>query len=621
MLGFARSAHSPMELTTMKHPCQVSGRWLAMVCVFALPCGDAMGQWATDAAANLAVAAGPGEQVLPKLAVTNDGSTYVGWFDSATGAYAVRLQRLDAAGAASWGPGGLLVSANPQSTSLVDWDLIADSAGDCVLVFTDTRDGGDLDVFAYKVSAAGAMMWGQNGVQLSFDSDYDPSPKLTETTTGDVVVVWSRFPSVGDGSARMQRLSAAGVPQLAVGGVAIVSAAGEAPAVTDVVASENGDVIISWVRSIKTFSSPRHLRARRFAANASSPWASHVNLFDATSLPIAHWPSLAADGSGGAVACWHRSDGGGTFNGFIQRFTSAGAEYFAHNGVAVATTTTNHIDPAFWFDPVTQHTTIVWNERNATQSQWGIYGQRIDASGTRMWGAGGKPFVPVDTIYKYLPRIVGIGDDVIVTYAEEPLGPTGDARALAFRADALGNFVWSGSPRVIASTLSSKVRLPTVIDCTGNVRVAWEDDRNGTPDLYAQAIHHDGALGAAPSPFVDLGAGLAGTVGVPNLFGSGNLCASTSVTLTLESARPNSTFALIFGAASAYVPLLGGTLVPVPSFVFPGLPTGPSGSLPLFGTWPVGVPSGLTIYFQAWVVDPGGVFGVAASNGLAATSP
>ena len=117
----------------------------SLLCIVAVP---AQAQWSTDPSANTVIASGPGEQVLPKVATTADGSTYVGWFDNAPGSYTVRLSRLDAAGNAVWGPNGILISANPQSTSLVDWDLIADSSGHCVLTFTDTRSGGDLDVFA-----------------------------------------------------------------------------------------------------------------------------------------------------------------------------------------------------------------------------------------------------------------------------------------------------------------------------------------------------------------------------------------------------------------------------------------------------------------------------------------
>lgn len=583
---------------------------------------QAAAQWATDPAVNTVVASGAGEQVLPKVATTADGSTYVGWFDSGSGQYRVRLSRLDAAGNAVWGPNGILISANPQSTSLVDWDLIADSSGNCVLTFTDTRDGGDLDVFAYRVDPNGNQLWGANGVQLSVNADYEPSPRVTETSTGDFVFVWARLPNSGDGRLFMQRVNAAGAIQLAAGGVAIVTQTGESPAFCDVVASENGDVIVSWIRNIKSFASPRHLRARRFTANGTSPWAANVNVFDALSLPIGYYPILEADGVGGAVLCWHRSEVSGIFNSFVQRVSASGTEVFAHNGVTVATSTaTNHIDPTLAYDPSTGDMFVFWNERNSAQSQWGIYGQRIDATGTRQWGVNGLIYAPVNTVYKFLPRAVPYAGGAIVTYGEEPTGLFGKDRAMAFRTDGSGALVGSFAPIEIASTLSTKSRMPTVIDCVGNVRAVWEDDRNGTPDLYAQAFNPDLTFGASPSPFADVGGELAGSAGTPNLSGEGNLCANTTVTLHFTNMAPNSSFAFFLGASAVNLPLLGGVLVPSPDFVFAGLPTGPTGALDLAGTWPAGVPSGLNLFFQAWVVDAGGVLGAAATNGLRATAP
>ena len=44
-----------------------------------------------------------------------------------------------------WPHNGILVSDHPQLSSLVDWDLIATSDGGCALVFTDARDGSDLE--------------------------------------------------------------------------------------------------------------------------------------------------------------------------------------------------------------------------------------------------------------------------------------------------------------------------------------------------------------------------------------------------------------------------------------------------------------------------------------------
>jgi hypothetical protein len=123
------------------------------------------------------------------------------------------------------------------------------------------------------------------------------------------------------------------------------------------------------------------------------------------------------------------------------------------------------------------------------------------------------------------------------------------------------------------------------------------------------------------SAWKDLGFAMNGTLGKPTLCGSSPLTAGSNTTLLLEYARPNSSFFLFIGASQANLPLLSGTLVPSPDIVFGPLPTGPQGILALSSTWPAGVPSGTTLYFQDFIADPVGLFGAAASNALSATTP
>jgi hypothetical protein len=605
----------------MPSACRPSLPLSAILALLALLAGPSAAQWSSDASANTAIVVKPSEQVLPKLDSAPDGSTWVGWFDLAAGSYDVYVQRLDVEGVARFAATGLLVSDHPQNSSLVDWDLISDRQGNAILVFTDIRDGGDLDVFAYKITPDGQFAWGRDGVQLSLNDDFEPAPRVVEASDGDLVFVWARLPSGGDGGLMMQRLSPAGTPRFPAGGLTVVTQPGEDPAFCDVTAAEGGRVIICWVRDITTFFSLRHVRARKFAADGSPLWPSHVDVYDASSVPIAHQPGLAPDGQGGALLWWHRSDLGGSFNSFVQHLDATGAELFPHNGAAVASTPSNHLDPTLSYDAVSGNAFVFWNERNSTQSQWGLYGQRLDAAGAPQWGAGGLPLLAVDGVFKGPPRSLPWAGGAMVFVYDEPTGQFGKNRALGFRVDAAGNSLWGAGPKVLSSVLSSKSRLPVTLDCLGTAKVVWEDDRNGTPDLYAQAVRADGTLGGSPDPWTDLGGALGGTAGLPQLQGSSLLCGGDTVTLTLDDALPDSTTTLVIGLAALNAPFKGGTLVPDPLLYVFGLPTGPAGQLVLSAPWPVGLPGGLVSYYQHWIVDAAGPAGFSASNGLSGVTP
>jgi hypothetical protein len=125
--------------------------------------------------------------------------------------------------------------------------------------------------------------------------------------------------------------------------------------------------------------------------------------------------------------------------------------------------------------------------------------------------------------------------------------------------------------------------------------VAWGAGFYGQTDLPAGSVE-------------DLGLGLAGSTGVPLLWGSLECLpgGAPALTLTLGNALPNSTTTLVLGLTEIDLPFKGGTLVPSPAVLVYGLPTGLFGTLPLAGSLPASTPSG---------------FGLSASNGLSITTP
>ena len=127
-------------------------------------------------------------------------------------------------------------------------------------------------------------------------------------------------------------------------------------------------------------------------------------------------------------------------------------------------------------------------------------------------------------------------------------------------------------------------------------------------------------LALFPSPWTIVGAGLAGTNGVPVIDGAGTLVGGEPVTLSLADARPQSAAWLVLGFTALQSPFKGGVLVPKPDLVI-NVPTGPLGALQLATTWSVGLPSGFSTWFQWWVQDPVAPLGFAASAGLRGTTP
>ncbi len=132
-----------------------------------------------------------------------------------------------------------------------------------------------------------------------------------------------------------------------------------------------------------------------------------------------------------------------------------------------------------------------------------------------------------------------------------------------------------------------------------------------------------GALEMLVGPYgtwVDEGNALAGTLGDPALAGKGLLLGDTPVTLTLTDVAPGLLANLLVGFTQLNAPFKGGVLVPSPDLVFGGFPVTAS-PLVIGGSWPIGLPSGVSVSYQYWMVDAGGPVGFSASNALMSTTP
>src|SRR5690606_18950867 len=142
--------------------------------------------------------------------------------------------------------------------------------------------------------------------------------------------------------------------------------------------------------------SPRHLWASKLTSAGALAWVEPTVVFDLASTPFGNFPKFVHDGAGGAVLGWY-----GTNNdGYVQHILADGSERFAHNGVTVSTHATDlQVSTTVLHDAASDQIYLFWLERNQGQSQWGVYGQKVDGpTGTRQWGEEGRAIVPLDSV-------------------------------------------------------------------------------------------------------------------------------------------------------------------------------------------------------------------------------
>ena len=224
----------------------------------------------------------------------------------------------------------------------------------------------------------------------------------------------------------------------------------------------------------------------------------------------------------------------------------------------------------------------------------------------------GIPFGTVDVTDQVPPEVQGQTQnapgpapiallDEIVVYPEPPEPPAIQATvSVGVNASGFGTF---SATDIVLGTLMVDIGFPF-----------------GTVAVDITSLRVAGTILIDPAgQWLDVGLGLPGTNGVPSLSGMGTLLGGEPVTYTLANMQPASTATFMVGFSSIDVPFKGGTLVPNPDLLI-ALPTG-AGQVALGATWPAGVPTGVSIAYQAWIVDPGAVKGLSATNGLIGTTP
>lgn len=457
----------------------------------ALSCTPAIAQWSSDPSTNLTIADRSSEQIQAKMVPTADGGFYVSWFDNSGGGYDVYLQRLDAAGNEMFAHNGVLV-ADRDFDWTQDYGLAVDAEGNALLTY-GLNDSDDItQVAVQKVAPDGTLLWAKGGVVVSHDTGNAYSPKIAATDVGSMTIAWSG----SNGSIVAQKLDGNGTALWGADGVSIVPPSG-ASFMADIHADPDGNAIVSWGAQLSTFN--RQMWAQKLAAaDGSNLWGSTpVKVFDGTdgALQFGYFPPFIPDGKGGAVFVWYTVNLQGTVH--VQHIKADGSAAFAQNGVlASIDDSQNHFEPAGAYDATTGDIYAVWREADAVnQSQNGVYAQRIDSSGARKWGDGGKVLVPLSTTGQSQVDALALPGGVLMSWVSDTAPAPMPIHVTRLAAD--GEYVWASEVVDIKTAATGTSRATGALSTQGYAAWVWTDGADMEGDVKAQNIQFDGTLGNA----------------------------------------------------------------------------------------------------------------------------
>lgn len=453
-------------------------------------------QWSNDPLVNTVVNDLSGSQAVPHIAYDASGNFYVGFYSNDAGNYDIRLQYYNFAGVAQWANGGIVVSSHTQNSWVTEWDLTTDNTGNCVLAFNDVRDG-NANVYAYAISPTGSFLWGNDGIQLTNDSQDEFVPSITVTSSNNVIVAWSR-PTASENVIVMQKITPSGT--LSWGSSGIIYSGTQSYTGARVLGVDGDNYLMGFYKETGNFPAlTRHIYVQRFDGSGNSVWASDVLASNANGISAFTNFTILSDGANGIVLAWMDDrNGDNNINAAVQRVLSDGSITWPSNGSTCMTSTSNsNQNPQILGVNSNNEVLVTWSKKNGNQSQTAIAGQKFSATGVQQWTSDGIEFVPMssDVSGTVGGRVFG-GTNALIIYDEWVSGSSVNSHIKALGVDDAGTLIWAPTTTLIAGRTSEKIHITNSGIHSNMVIAVWEE--GSSSDIYMQNIYTDGSIGDPP---------------------------------------------------------------------------------------------------------------------------
>lgn len=462
---------------------------------------NGLGQWPDDPLANMMICDRSGAETIPKIAATSDGGCYVCWYDNTSGNYDVYLQRLDESGQIMWAENGILISDNPQDSWLTDYDMTVDQEDNALIVFNDIRAGGDWDIYAYRISPAGAFLWGDDGLTISDNQGFEADPRVTVTTDGNIVVGWQE-----ENMVHVRKLTPEGEDYWSPAVITPSSTYGMSIA-RIAPAEDDGVILQALVATGPNYWDPKHLYAYKYDADGQSLWGENgVVVSNAGGFGPQMRPDIVADGAGGVYSYWYDSRNN-ILHAYAQHILGDGSMAWTANGVLLSSAAGRlQMEPAMAHPAGSADIYLFYKMTDSNQNQSGVGAQKLNAAGELQWTSNGLDLVPLSYNTCWYLQAVPMTDGAVVAYFEDPSGDPINSLVKAIRVNEDGSQVWGDSPIGMSQTLSDKGYLQAAVNPYGQVVGVWQDGRGDSDgDIYLQNVNPDGSFGEMPISIKDDG--------------------------------------------------------------------------------------------------------------------
>ncbi len=342
------------------------------------------------------------------------------------------------AASVAWAPNGTAICNLGQPQGGVQ--LVSDGTGGAIITWEDRRSVGEYDIYAQRVDSAGNALWGTNGTVICNAIDDQILPQIVSDGAYGAIIIWEDYRN-----------------------------------------GTESDIYAQWIDSIGTVQ-----------------WGDNGTLIcNATNDQTS--PQIVSDGANGAIITWEDFRNGISHHIYAQRVNASGGVEWSingkimYNGIYVGNP--DHLEPQIVSDNA-GGAIVTW-QVNATDGTWDLEAQRINATGSRLWGIVSPWQYGISICNEgenqFEPQIAIDGSGgAIVTWLDNRSGTNRDAYAQ--RVNAMGNIQWNTNGIAICNDTNNQGAPEIVGDGAGGAIIAWQDGRGSTWDIYAQKIASTGEI-------------------------------------------------------------------------------------------------------------------------------
>jgi hypothetical protein len=386
----------------------------------------------------------------------------------------------------TWGASDTRVHQNIGYYQQRSPEMVVDSSGNTIVVWWDDRTGANTAIYAQKLNSTGDPQWGADDLLVNgtLSGDHE-EPDIAIDSDDNVVIVWFDRNSL---DLYAQKLDSDGNALWDSGCIRVNQNTTSWQVDPKVAMDSNGDAIFVW-QDGRVATSDYDIYAQKLNGTGVAKWGANDTRVNQNTDGLQQWePAIALDSNDFAYVVWGDERAGTTDDDiYAQKLNTSGTVLWGSSDRKVNQNTDSaRQQGADVIVDVNDYAYVVWADERAGINDEEIYGQKLSGGGFPLWGSTDKQISQGSGEASW-PSIATHTDGMLfVSFTDDRKGGL-DNRIFAQKLDSEGNTYWGSSDMQFSheGATDSAWGSDVDVDSNGNVIVVFQDNRDTGLNNYS----------------------------------------------------------------------------------------------------------------------------------------